>query len=142
MALRIAFSALGSAALIIGGLIFLIGPAATGEIFTTMLRVFAPDAPPSVGLSGADVDSEMRFYAVLWMAYGGVALWVSRSIKERMRLLRWMLVIFWLGGIGRVISYFAVGAPHPLFILLMWIEVVLPIVLLALTYQSAKAASR
>jgi hypothetical protein len=141
MALCIAFSALGFAALIIGGLIFLIGPALTGEMFTTMLRVFMPDAPPSVGLSGADVDSEMRFYAVLWMAYGGVALWVSRAIQERMRLLRWMLVIFWLGGIGRVISYFAVGAPHPLFIVLMWIEVVLPIVLLALTYHGAKAAS-
>ncbi|MBK8543996.1 MAG: DUF4345 domain-containing protein [Caulobacteraceae bacterium] len=128
--------------MIIGGLIFLIGPAVTGEIFTTMLRVFMQDAPPSVGLSGADVDSEMRFYAVLWMAGSGVALWVSRAIQERMRLLRWMLVIFWLGGIGRVISYFANGAPHPpIHLVLMWVEVVLPIVLLALTYPGAKAAS-
>jgi hypothetical protein len=139
MALRIAFSALGSKALIIGGLIFLIGRAVSGEIFTTMLRLFMSDAPPSVGLSGA--DSEMRFYAVLWIACGGVALQVSRARQERMRLLRWMLLIVWLGGIGRVISYFAVGAPHPLFIVRMWIEIVLPIVLLVLTHPGAKAAS-
>jgi hypothetical protein len=51
-----------------------------------------------------------------------------------------MLVVFWLGGVGRVISYFAVGAPHPLFSVLMWIEIALPIALLALSYRS-KAAS-
>jgi|CXWL01.1.fsa_nt_gi hypothetical protein len=141
MALRIAFSILGSAALIIGGLIFLIGPAVTGEIFATMLRLLMPGAPPSVGLSGADVDSEMRFYAVLWMAYGGAALWVSRALPERMHLLRLMLVIFLLGGVGRVISFFAAGVPHPLFIVLMWIEIVLPIVSLAPSYRGAKATT-
>lgn len=141
MVLRIAFTILGSAALAIGGLIFAIGPAMTGQIFATMIRVVMPAAPPLVDLGGADVDSEMRFYAVLWMAYGGAALWVARALPMRMRLLRLMLVTFWLGGVGRVVSYLAVGAPHPLFIVLMWIEIALPPVLMALSYRSTKATS-
>lgn len=138
--LRIAFSLLGLAALVIGGMIFVVGPEVTGQTFAAMLGVAARGTPRLTGLSGADIDSEMRFYAVLWMAYGGAALWVARGLPERMRLLRLMLVVFWLGGVGRVISYFAVGAPHPLFSVLMWIEIALPIALLALSYRS-KAAS-
>ena len=141
MAMRIAFSMLGFAALMIGGLIFVVGPAMTGELFAAMLRLVVPDTPPLTGLGGPDVDSEMRFYAVLWIAYGGTALWVARAIPERMRLLRLMLLIFWLGGVGRLVSYFAVGAPHALFILLMWIEIALPVVLLALSYRRTAAAS-
>ncbi|UPT62610.1 MAG: DUF4345 domain-containing protein [Hyphomonadaceae bacterium JAD_PAG50586_4] len=141
MALRIVFSVLGFAALLIGGLIFAIGPATTGQVFAAMLRVVMPNKPPLVGLAGADIDSEMRFYAVLWMAYGGAALWVTRALPMRMDLLRLMLVVFWLGGLGRVISYLAVGAPHPLFIALMWVEIALPPALIALSYKRAKTAS-
>lgn len=139
MVLRIAFSLLGLAALVIGGMIFAIGPDATGKIFAAVLRVALPGTPQLAGLVGADVDSEMRFYAVLWMAFGGVALWVARDLPKRMNLLRLMLGIFWLGGLGRVVSYFAVGAPHPLFLVLMWIEIALPLVLIALSYGRAKA---
>jgi hypothetical protein len=141
MVLRIAFSLLGLAALVIGGMIFVIGPDATGQVFAAVLRVAVPGTPQLAGLVGADVDSEMRFYSVLWMTYGGVALWVVRDLPKRMALLRLMLGVFWLGGLGRVISYFAVGAPHPLFLVLMWIEIALPLVLIALSYKSAKAAS-
>ena len=141
MVLKITFSLLGIAALVIGGMIFAIGPDATGQIFAAMLRVALPGTPHLAGLAGADVDSEMRFYAVLWMAYGGAALWVVRALPKRMDLLRVMLGVFWFGGLGRVISYFAAGAPHPLFLLLMWIEIALPLVLIALSYKSAKAPS-
>ncbi|MBA4338156.1 MAG: hypothetical protein C0421_04860 [Hyphomonas sp.] len=141
MAMRIAFSMLGFAALMIGGLIFVIGPVMTGELFAALLRLVVQDTPPLTGLDGPNVDSELRFYAVLWMAYGGTALWVARAITERMRLLRLMLLIFWFGGVGRLVSYFAVGAPHPLFILLMWIEIALPLVLLGLSYRRDAAAS-
>lgn len=141
MALRIASSVLGFAATIIGGLIFVIGPAMTGDIFATVLQAVMPSVPPTVGLVGPDVDSEMRFYAVLWIAYGAAAVWVSRRLPERIGLLRLMLAIFWLGGVGRGISFLAVGAPHPLFIVLMWIELVLPAVLLALSFRPANAST-
>lgn len=141
MTLRIAFSLLGLAALVIGGMDFVMGPEATGGAFAALLRLVAPGTPDLTGLSGADIDNEMRFYSVLWMAYGAVALWVARALPERIALLRLMLGVFCMGGIGRVISYFAVGTPHPLFLLLMWIEIALPPLLIALSYRDARVDS-
>jgi hypothetical protein len=141
MVLRIIFSVLGLAAMLIGGMIFVIGPDATGQNFAAVLRIALPGTPSLDGLVGADIDSEMRFYAVLWMAYGGLALWVVRDLPNQMKMLRLMLCVFWLGGLGRVLSYFAVGAPHPLFLVLMWVEIALPPVLIALSYTSGKAHS-
>jgi hypothetical protein len=140
--LKFAFSLLGLAALLIGGMIFVVGPDVTGQAFATILRFAAPGTPRVTGLSGADIDSEMRFYAVLWMAYGAAALWIAQSLPARVVLLRLMLGIFWLGGLGRLISYLAVGAPHPLFSVLMWIELVLPPALLVLSYRGAGRASQ
>jgi len=140
VALRIAFSFLGLAALIIGAMIFALGPNTTGQVFAAMLRVVIPSAPPLSGLGGANIDSEMRFYAALWMAYGGTALWVARALEMRIHLLRLMLFVFFLGGVGRGISYLIAGAPHLLFVALMWIEIGLPPLLIALSYRGAKAA--
>lgn len=136
--LRIASSLLGFAALAIGAAIFVVGPDATSQTFAAILRTVAPGTPRVTGLSSADADSELRFYAVLWMAYGAVALWAARALPQRIALLRLMLGVFWMGGIGRVISYFAVGAPHPLFLVLMWIEIALPALLLALSYGTRR----
>ncbi len=138
MMLKVSFSLLGLAALAIGGMMFVLGPAATGQAFAALLRIAAPETPQLTGLAGADIDSEMRFYSVLWMAYGAVALWVARALAERLALLRVMLCVFWIGGLGRVISYFEVGAPHPLFVILMWIEIALPPVMIALSYRRLK----
>jgi hypothetical protein len=57
MAMRIAFSMLGFAALMIGGLIFVVGPAMTGELFAALLRLVVPDTPPLTGLGGPNVDN-------------------------------------------------------------------------------------
>ena len=133
--LRFAMVLLAGAALLIGGLIFVLGPSATGDAFTTALQVAAPDVVPLTGLRGPDIDSEMRFYSVLFIAYGGAGLWALRSFQERLGLVRLILAIFMLGGMGRAVSYVSVGAPHPLFVVLMWIELLAPPILLALSLQ-------
>ncbi len=138
MILKIAFSLLGVTALAIGGLIFVIGPQATGQIFVAALQVVSPDVPPLIALTGADIDSEMRFYSVLWMAYGAIALWIAQALLQRVVLLRLMLCLFLLGGIGRAISFFLVGAPHLLFVVLMWIEIVLPPFLILLSFANRR----
>tara|TARA_R110000868_G_scaffold39980_4_gene138626 strand:+ start:407 stop:835 length:429 start_codon:yes stop_codon:yes gene_type:complete len=132
---------LGLSALAIGGMIYLAGPDVTGNAFASILRIAAPDTPQLNGLKGADVDSELRFYAVLWCAFGAMALWGVRNLPERMHILRLMLLVFWIGGVGRMVSYFAVGAPHPLFIVLMWIEIALPPLLIALSFRKAASGS-
>lgn len=139
--LRAVFSLLALAALAIGAMIFTLGPSVTAAAFATVLSLIA-QTPDSVdGLSGANIDSEMRFYSVLWIAYGGLALWVVNSLEARLAWLRVMLAIFLLGGIGRVISHFTVGAPHPLFTVLMCVELALPPFLIALSYARPRRAN-
>lgn len=136
--LKIGFTLLGMSAVAIGAMIFILGPAATGNLFASALSMMVQTPSRIDGLAGPNTDSEMRFYSALWIAYGLIALWVSRSLAHRMVWLRAMLAIFFLGGVGRAISYLAVGAPHPLFVALMWIELILPAVLVGLSYLGSQ----
>lgn len=138
--LRVAFSLLGLAALAIGVMIFVLGPSVTAGVFATILGAIAQTPPDVDGLAGPNIDSEMRFYSVLWIAYGALAIWVSRSVTSRVIWLRLMLVVFLLGGVGRVISHVLVGAPHLLFSVLMWIELVLPTIMIGLSYALPRRA--
>ena len=99
--LRAAFSILGIAALLIGGMIFVAGPQVTGQAFASLFRIVSPATPRIVGLSGPDINSEMRFYSVLWIAYGAMALWVARALQSRIKWFRLMLAVFLPGGVGR-----------------------------------------
>ncbi|MBU6408591.1 MAG: hypothetical protein KGS44_15925 [Alphaproteobacteria bacterium] len=65
--LKFAVSLLGLAALLIGSLIFVVGQEMTAEAFSRILSVAAPGTPRVTGLSGGDIDSGMRFDALLWM---------------------------------------------------------------------------
>ena len=135
---QVSLACLGTGALVIGGLIFLFGPTLTGDLFAAGLSSFAP-VPPSVRLEGVDVDSEMRFYAALWAAYGLVMIRVSRLLPERILLAQAMLGLIFVGGIGRVISSIALGPPHPLFQVLMWIELSAPLILAPLSLEISES---
>jgi Domain of unknown function (DUF4345) len=57
---------------------------------------------------------------------------VAHDLPRNIRYVPVFAILFFVGGIGRAISYATVGAPHPVFTLLMWIELVLPPILLVL----------
>lgn len=137
--LRAAFVLLGLSAIGIGAMIFLLGPALTADAFAGALHAIAQTPARVDGLDGANIDSELRFYAVLWLAYGFLALWVAQALEARLVWLRIMLLVFFAGGVGRALSHFALGAPHPLFSVLMWVELLLPPALLGLSYAQSKA---
>lgn len=127
--LTIVLAALGASAAAIGAAIFLLGPAAVGRAFAMALAALGLAAPPP-RLDGADIDSEMRFYAVFWIAYGVFLLRAARrpwgpEIPPLMGLV-------FAGGVGRLLSLAAFGPPHPLFQLLAAIELILPAAVLAL----------
>jgi len=43
-----------------------------------------------------------------------------------------LMGLFFMGGVGRLLSYYATGEPHTLFTILMLVELILPIAILAL----------
>lgn len=74
----------------------------------------------------ATTDSEDRFYATFFLAYGAAVFWAARDIPARVREIRLLMLIFFAGGIARIISIIAMGWPHPLFVGLGAAELILP----------------
>ena len=74
----------------------------------------------------ATMDSEDRFYATLFGAYGLAILWCIEDIEQKGGLLRLLLLTFFAGGIARLISVAVMGLPHPLFVFLGALELAIP----------------
>jgi len=131
--LKVGLYGLGIGAIAIGLSMFLFGPDITGRFFAEMLASVGGRDQSLTGLSGPDVDSELRFYSVFWIAYGVFVLKAARALPEHIGRAQILLALFLLGGIGRVLSHVTIGAPHALFSVLMWIELALPILLIGLS---------
>ena len=124
--LRVLLAGLGLAALAIGSSIWSFGAQAVARTCETAFATLtgwtgplSPDWPPTM-------DSEMRFYAAIWGAYGVALVVVARNLARRLDMVPWLAAPFFLGGVGRVLSWAQVGTPHPFFQLLMAIELALP----------------
>ena len=78
----------------------------------------------------ATVDSEYRFTNVFWLAAGLALWWSLRQMPERRTVTRVTLIAAFFGGIARMVSALATGWPHPVFIGVLGLElVIVPLVL-------------
>ena len=77
-------------------------------------------------VTNATMDSEDRFYATLFLGFGLAVVWCARDLETREKPLGALLVVFFAGGIARIISLIAVGPPGPLFLFLGVVELILP----------------
>ena len=85
-----------------------------------------PSAIPGSIPVNATMDSEDRFYATLFLGFGATMIWCSRDLGNRSQAFGALLLVFFLGGIARIVSALAVGPPSPLFIVLGGLELILP----------------
>ena len=74
-----------------------------------------PAGAPGGGPTTPSVDSEYRFVNVFWTAAGVLLWWTLRKPVERAEITRLVLGLAAFGGIPRLLSWRATGAPHPLF---------------------------
>ncbi|MEM7126998.1 MAG: DUF4345 domain-containing protein [Chloroflexota bacterium] len=58
------------------------------------------------------IDSELRFLAAFWLAYGAFAVWVSLNLTERQTFLPAVAITLAASAAARVVSYFANGQPN------------------------------
>jgi hypothetical protein len=141
LTLRILLIVLGVSALMIALSILLLGAGATvaaGEAaFDAATGWRGPASPPWPPA----MDNELRFYAALWGAYGVLLLITARNLDARWALIPWLAAAFFVGGIGRALSWLVVGTPHPFFLTLMAIELVLPPVMVLLWHSAGRSQS-
>jgi hypothetical protein len=138
--LRVLYALLGLVAIGISLSVILLGPAATAGASEALFDALTGTSHPKTGPWPPTMDNELRFYAPFWGAYGLLLLHIARRLPATLGWVPPSAALFFAGGVGRAISYGAVGAPHPFFVLLMIIELVLP-VLFAAIWQMAKARS-
>lgn len=120
---------LGISAMLIGCAMALFGPHAVGTFFNTGLGLETL-AGPVTDLASANVDSEMRFYALMFVFYGGVLVQTAKDVDTHFKRVPLLLSIFFLAGSARSLGYVFTGKPHLLFIILMCVELGLPLFLL------------
>jgi Domain of unknown function (DUF4345) len=85
---------------------------------------------PGAIIGGSDVnatsDGEDRFYAGLFLCYGVALLWCARDVERKQTYVAVLAAALFVGGIGRLISLILVGLPHPFFVAMLILELVLP----------------
>ena len=62
----------------------------------------------------ATMDSEDRFYAVFFLAYGAAVLWCLKDWPSKLREIQLLMALFFVDGLTRVISMAVVGLPTSL----------------------------
>ncbi len=90
------------------------------------------------GPSNASVESELRFYAVFYVAYGAFLWSLAPRVAERGRELRWAAAVLFCGGLARVVGVLVDGWPEADYVVLMVVELTLPGVLVAWQRKEAR----
>ena len=108
-------------------------------VLISLLHLFlGPAAIPGSVPVNATMDSEDRFYAMMFLAYGIALLWCARHMEQRMGEFQLLMIIFFVGGIARIASILAVGLPNVFFQVMTAIELVTPPVLIFISRIAAK----
>jgi hypothetical protein len=121
----------------------LLGGFGAVAIFISLLHVaLGPACIPGSVRVNATMDSEDRFYATLFMAYGAALLWCVRGIERKGVHVRLLALVFFVGGLARVVSIVAVGLPNHFFIAMTAVELVLPFLIWFLNACVSSPAGR
>jgi hypothetical protein len=98
----------------------------TAIFIASLHLVFGPRAIPGSVPVNPTMDSEDRFYAMLFAAYGVALLWCIKDIERKSMVVYFLAVTFFVGGLARLVSMLAVGLPNPFFIAMTMLELLIP----------------
>ncbi len=102
--------------------------------------VLGPSAIPGAIPVNATMDSEDRFYATLFGAYGVALLWSVGGIEGKSRLVYFLAAAFFVGGVARLVSMMAVGRPNSFFVAMTALELVIPVVMVFMQSRLSRSA--
>ena len=99
---------------------------------------------PDAIIGGTDVnptsDGEDRFYAGLFLCYGVALLWCARDVQDKRVYVNLLAAVLFVGGIGRLLAVALVGTPHPFYLAMLVVELVLPVLMVLAAARVAMAS--
>ena len=126
--LKLGLWGLGLSAIFIGSALAFFGSHDVANFFASGIRFFH-DVDIIADLATPNVESELRFFGLMFVFYGGVLIHTVKRLDLYASRVPVLLGVFFLSGLARLKSYFEIGPPHNLFIGLMAIELGLPVLL-------------
>jgi hypothetical protein len=84
-------------------------------------RAIIGNAATNPTLAGED-----RFFAGLFLCSGVALLWCAREVHRKRVYVNVLAAVFFVGGIGRLVGVAIDGAPHPFYLAMLALELVLP----------------
>jgi hypothetical protein len=109
-ALQIVLAVGGAVAVLVGLLHVVLGP------------VVIPGSIPV----NATLDSEDRFFGAMFAAYGAALVWCVKDIEGKHKIVFYLVLAIFAGGVARLISVAQAGLPHPFFLVMTAIELLVP----------------
>jgi len=100
--------------------------------------VLGPGAIPGSIPVNATMDSEDRFYATLFAAYGVALLWCIRGIEGKSMVVYFLALTFLVGGLARLVSVAMVGWPNPFFVAMTVLELLIPFFIAFLQWRVSR----
>src|SRR5205085_11966492 len=104
----------------------LLGLLGATAIFISLLHIaLGPVSVPGSIPVKATMDSEDRFYATLFMAYGAALLWCVNGVERKAKVVYFLLLTFFVSGLARIVSMLTIKLPTNFFIAMTVIELLL-----------------
>lgn len=76
----------------------------------------------------ATMDSDLRFFNVLFIVYGLAFVWAARDLRGRAAAVDLLGLIFFVGGLVRFLAWAASGTPSWFYVAMIPVELVVPVV--------------
>lgn len=79
------------------------------------------------GPVSATMESDLRFYNVVFLAYGLAFIWAARDIPARATAIQILGAVFFGGGLVRLLAWAVAGTPSWFYIAMIPVELIIPI---------------
>ncbi|HYZ66474.1 MAG TPA: DUF4345 domain-containing protein [Mycobacterium sp.] len=99
---------------------------------------------PQAVIGGTAVNPTMagedRFFAGLFLCSGIALLWCARDVQRKCVYVSLRAAAFFVGGLGRLLAVVLDGAPNPVYVATLVVELVLPPLMVAVARRVAEPA--
>jgi hypothetical protein len=111
--------------------IFLVLFGSVAILIALMHVALGPAAIPGYLPVNATMDSEDRFYATLFGAFGIALVWCAKDVVRKSSVVYFLMGTFFAGGLARLVSVASAGPPNAFFVAMTGLELLIPPIVVA-----------